>query len=294
MKLRRVLLMTTCVLSLSVGPARAGLFDSIFGGGGGGGCAGAGGLFNDLLDAIPGGSSVNKVADSVTGTVDKVGNAVGGNVAVPGGGSFGGCPVVESFPGAVEIQTIKTAVESVLQTIELFKHTEQQTRMLARGHFSVLDSIVAKITRIFGIFGAESLPWSEPAVRPAFEQVYPEETPIFTSPDDYRVAQEEHERIAREASIQSKRVSAALVEDINTLTATLRQLEAARATCLGQTCLGDINSQIGLVSAELNAKASLLDAAHNRAAELESDNERELRKLSDAEHNRAMKLNGGM
>ena len=261
----------------------------LFGGGGEGGGSGCG---DGLTDSF-----VKAGVGFATGGPVGAGAAVVSDTAASGGGEFVGCPVIESVPGTVEIQAVKTAVESVLQTKEMVQQTVHQADMLAHSNVSIFDYLLDSWETFMALFGgggeAESITWRETEVKGEFEEAYPE-NPIFETPEDLGIYRAKQDELGRAASIDSKRVSAKLAEDVEALSSQLEVLEVERQACAGQTCVADISVQIGMVTAQLQAKTALMTAAHNRVSESQIDGEREMRKAADAEWNRMIRdVDGG-
>jgi hypothetical protein len=241
--------------------------------GGGGGCSDGGGLFDSFMDA-----GVALVAGGPIGAAASVGGEAGDTAK-----ELSGCPIIESFPGAVEIQAIKTAVEAVIQTKEAIAQTTHQANMLAHSPFSLVDWLLDSWQDFLALLGGESeaITWEEPAVRDEYEAAYPE-NPVFETIEDLGNLRDAQDNLSRATSVESKRLSAKLAEDIEDLSGQLEALEGERGECPGQTCVADINAQIGIVMAQLSAKTALMQAAHNRVAESVIDSEREARKAADA------------
>lgn len=300
-KLRTMLLASAAaaaILTATPTPAHA-LFGgitkaigSLFGGGDEGGASGCGGG-DGLLDSF-----TKAGVGFATGGPVGAGVAVASDAAASGGQEIVGCPVIESVPGAVEIQAVKTAVESVLQTKEMVQQTVHQANMVSHSKVSIIDWLMdswGDFLALLGGGGSDAIGWEEPTVGDEFEAAYPDK-PVFNSQDDFRKYREEQDRLSRAASIDSKRVSAKLAQDIEELSGQLEILEAERQECAGQTCVADINVQIGMASAQLQAKTALMQAAHNRVAESQIDAEREMKKAADANWElmtRGMKMNPG-
>lgn len=202
-----------------------------------------------------------------------------------GAGSYLGCPMIESVPGAIEIQATKTAVEAKLQTEEAVKQTDHQAKMRthAQTDISWLQGSAQNYIALFGT--GEVMPWNTDGVEAVFDETYSRDM-VFQSPDDLTEVIAAQERVARDTSLESKIVAAGLAQDIEELSDQIAELEAERQACDGQTCVGDVTFQINAVTAQLQAKTALMQAAHNRSTEAHDDIDREARARADAEWNR--------
>lgn len=295
------------IMTAAPAPAKAGLFGAIIGAVGGyftGGFAGAAyGAYSGYTSDSGGGGEGGgggpppgcvPVQTGVIAKADKIRD-------LPYGEKFGepalGCAAVETVPGNMEIQATKTAVEAALQTKEAVSQTVHQANMLAHSKVSIFDFLLDSWETFMTLFGGgretESITWEEARVKDEFEAAYPE-NPVFETPEDLGKLRAAQDKVSRAASIDSKRMSAKLAEDVEALSGQLEVLEAERADCPGQTCVGDINAQIGIVTAQLSAKTALMQAAHNRVSESPIDTEREMKKAADAEWNRMIRgIDGG-
>lgn len=207
-----------------------------------------------------------------------------------------GCPSVETIPGNVEIQATKTAVEAALQTKEALSQTDHQAKMRQHATLSIMAFIRQQADGFMTMLGKGTvMPWNEQNVSPVFNEAYPDQM-VFETPEDLVTLRRQQEQVARDASLESKTVSASLAQDIDELSDRMDELEAARALCEGQTCVADVTFQINAAAAQLQAKTALMQSAHNRAQEAQADMDREARRLSDAEFERTtrrMEFYGG-
>ena len=295
---RAILLATvSAVVVLSASPASAFSLGSLLGGGGGAtgdGCRGEDSDEGAMVGGVVG-AAVGYYFGGYQGAAMgyAMGSEAGGQAgSVTSGmtGGYTGCPVVESEPGAFEIQEVKQTVQMFIQSYEAIQQTAHQAKMITRSEYSLVNWLLDNWRSFLSLFSGDSqaITWNEPEVRDGFETAYPE-APVFETHDDFVALQDRQAEIGRSASIDSKRVSAALAMDIEALSGKLEELEDARKECEGQTCVADINAQIGMVTAQLQAKTALMQAAHNRVSESQLDAEREAKRAADAEFERSMR-----
>lgn len=296
-RLRAALLASVAAVGLlTATPAEAGLFKAIVGGVSGFFTGGWGGAISGAIGGYASGGGAggagmmppgcSPVSTGVIAPADKIRSFVYGEKLVAGGTPALGCPSVETIPGNVEIQATKTAVEAALQTVEAVSQTIHQAKMRSHSSLSLSRYLRNTAERFLELFGnGNVMPWSEEQVEIIWDEEYPEAIQ-FETPEDLTRLRESQERVARDASLESKRVSAALAQDINELSDRIDELDEARAACEGQTCVADINFQINAASAQLQAKTALMQSSHNRSQEAHTDMDREARTRAQAEWDR--------
>lgn len=234
-------------------PAHAflgGVLNSFFGGGGGGGC----------------------FADEGDGLLGAVGSAVSGLAG--GGDPAGGCPIVESRPLVVEEMVHTQELELIAQTAHMLTQIDNLVAMRALSGTDTRDVAAARLAAARAVADrTERVRWSLDGVERQFAALYPDALPDGLSAAGVLAHRAEQARLARDASLASKQVSAEVMTALAGYPDRIRELVAAVKACRGQTCALDAGAQATLLNAELAGQLLVLQAAQGRAAEAQLDYE---------------------
>lgn len=162
--------------------------------------------------------------------------------------------------------------ELLNQSAQLVQHGIALQKMLERGDAfaaPLTEKVINDLMALQNRSGGDTIIWSPQGAEQMHREIFPETIP----PDPkliqaYRDLQEQH---FQEASMSSKVVSAAVVDDMRRLQEREAEVEAQAALCPGQTCAQDLQRQQAEIAMELAKKQAIMSASHERAAEAKAD-----------------------